>query len=189
MLSPSPDATLVSRIRTGDDSAATELVRRYYDDCWRYAYRMTGHRADAEDVVQDTFLRALRALDRYQEQHRFRAWLFSILTNRCRTLLVRQRRAIRFVTADHLDHIPADGTADDPFETSDIPPAELADALQHALSHLGSRYREAFLLKHAEGMEYTQMAEITGATVSALKMRVKRARELLRPLLEDNLHD
>jgi RNA polymerase sigma-70 factor (ECF subfamily) len=185
-----PDVTLISRIRAGDDSAAGELVHRYYDDCWRYAYRMTGHRADAEDAVQDTFLRVLRALDRYQEQHRFRAWLFCILANRCRTLLVRRRRATRFITADHLDHIPVDTEAtDDPFDIPATPSTELADALQRALDHLGSRYREAFLLKHAEGMEYTQMAEVTGASVSALKMRVKRARELLRPLLEENLHD
>lgn len=185
-----PDVILIKRIRDGDPAAAGELVRRYYDDCWRYAYRMTGHRADAEDAVQDTFLRALRALDRYQEQHRFRGWLFCILTNRCRTLLVRRRRqTARFITADTLDHVPAESPFDDPFDAVDVPPAHLADTLQSALNHLSSRYREAFLLKHAEGLEYTQMAEVTGVSISALKMRVKRARELLRPLLEESLHD
>jgi RNA polymerase sigma-70 factor (ECF subfamily) len=180
------DAALIRCIRSGDRDAADMLVRRYYDECWRFAYRMTGHRADAEDAVQDTFLRALRALDRYHEQQRFRAWLFCILTNRCRTVLVRRRRTLRFVTDDRIDRIPAE-VDDDCGDPHDRPPEYLADALQNALGQLGSRYREAFLLKHAEGMEYIQMAEITGASVSALKMRVKRACESLRLLLEEDL--
>ena len=185
------DAALITRIRTGDREAAREaaatLVGRYYNDCWRFAYRMVGDRADAEDVVQETFLRALRGLEGYRERERFRAWLFCILANRCRTALVQRRRRIaRFAGADWIDQI---AVADEGHPEVDDPPERLADALQVALSQLGSRYREAFLLKHAEGMEYAQMAEITGASISALKMRVKRACETLRPLLEENLRD
>jgi RNA polymerase sigma-70 factor, ECF subfamily len=182
------DAALIALIRAGDREAAATLVGRYYDDCWRFAFRMTGHRADAEDVVQDTFLRALRGLARYREQERFRAWLFCILANRCRTLLVQRRRSLRFVSDDRIDRIPLESDGD-PHEEPEYPPERLSDALQEALSRLGSQYREAFLLKHAEGMEYTQMAEITGASISALKMRVKRACDALRPLLEENLRD
>jgi RNA polymerase sigma-70 factor (ECF subfamily) len=183
------DVTLIAQIRSGDTDAAATLVHRYYDECWRYAYRMTGHRADAEDAVQDTFLRVFRALDRYREQQRFRAWLFCILTNRCRTLLVRRQRAARLTVGGSLAHLAAP-SADEPLDhVLDDAPERLADALQVALDRLGSRYREAFLLKHAEGMEYAQMAEITGASVSALKMRVKRARELLRPWLEGIAHE
>lgn len=182
------DGTLIERIRAGDTEAAAVLVRRYYDDCWRYAYRMTGDRADAEDAVQETFLRAFRALGRYQEQQRFRGWLFAILANRCRSALVRRKRAMRFVTEEYLARVPAD-VDDDGNDDRAYPPERLSDALQQALGTLGSRYREAFLLKYAEGMEYEQMARVTGASVSALKMRVKRARDLLRPLLEENLRD
>lgn len=182
------DAALIARIRSGDQEAATVLVRRYYDDCWRFAYRMIGQRADAEDVVQETFLRALRALKQYEERQLFRAWIFCILTNQCRTALARQRSAARFVTDDRIEQIPAE--SDDESDSKlELPPERLADALQDAIGRLGQQYREAFLLKHAEGMEYTQMAEITGATIPALKMRVKRAREMLRPLMEENLRD
>ncbi|HXC26221.1 MAG TPA: RNA polymerase sigma factor [Gemmatimonadaceae bacterium] len=182
------DAALITQIRAGDREAASTLVGRYYDDCWRFAYRMMGDRADAEDVVQETFFRALRGLERYQEQERFRAWLFCILANRCRTMLVQRRRSLRFVSEDRLDRIAADSESEIEDEEA-YPPERLADALQTALARLGSRYREAFLLKHAEGMEYTEMAAITGASISALKMRVKRACEALRPLVEENLRD
>lgn len=182
------DTALIEQIRRGDRDAAAVLVRRYYDECWRFAYRMTGHRADAEDAVQETFLRALRALDRYEERQRFRGWLFRILTNRCRTLLVRRRRGLRLLSTHDVAQLPAADVDEDDERRDAIPPEQLADALQHALGQLGSRAREAFLLKHAEGMDYAQMAEITGVGVSALKMRVKRACDVMRPLLQESLH-
>jgi len=144
------DAGLITQIRAGDREAASSLVGRYYDDCWRFAYRMIGDRTDAEDVVQDTFFRVLRGLERYQEQKRFRAWLFCILANRCRTLLVQRRRALRFVSDGRLDRIAAESADDAEDEEASYPPERLTDALQVALTRLGSRYREAFLLKHAE---------------------------------------
>jgi RNA polymerase sigma-70 factor (ECF subfamily) len=182
------DAALITRICAGDQDAAAVLVRRYYDECWRFAYRMTGHRADTEDIVQETFLRAFRGLERYQERQLFRAWLFCILVNQCRTVLARRRGSARFVTGDRIEQIAAESD-DEPDGAMGWPPEQLADALQYAIGRLGSQYREAFLLKHAEGMEYTQMSEITGASIPALKMRVKRAREMLRPLMEEHLRD
>lgn len=182
------DADLIIRIRAGDPDAAAVLVRRYYDDCWRFAFRMIGHRADAEDTVQETFLRMLRALDQYTEQRRFQAWLFRILANECRTTLTRRRRAFRFVSDDQLAWTPAE-EGDTPPGKFNRPPEQLSQMLQDALLHLPDQHREAFLLKHVERMEYTQMADITGASISALKMRVKRACEMLRPLLEERLDD
>jgi RNA polymerase sigma-70 factor (ECF subfamily) len=99
-------------------------------------------------------------------------------------LLVRRQRAARLAVGGTLAHLVAASEDQTVERMLDDTPERLADALQLALERLGSRYREAFLLKHAEGMEYTQMAEITGASIPALKMRVKRARELLRPWLE-----
>src|SRR5688572_32923688 len=107
-----PDAELIRCIRAGDPEAGAILVRRYYDECWRFAYRMIGHRADAEDAVHETFLRVLKALDRYTEQQRFRAWMFRILANECRTTLTRRRRAARFISEDRLAQLPADSDED-----------------------------------------------------------------------------
>ena len=92
------DAELVTRTRNGDSAAFGQLVARYYDACWRFAYSMLGERADAEDVIQESFLRAYLALNRYDERDQFRGWLFRILTNQCRNALTsRGRRSRRFI--------------------------------------------------------------------------------------------
>ncbi len=92
------DSELIARALAGDRASQDALVERYYDDCWRYAYRLLGDRTDAEDAVQETFMRAMLALPQYREHQRFRAWLFTILVNQCRNLAIaRSRRARRFL--------------------------------------------------------------------------------------------
>ena len=175
------DAELVLRTRAGDPDAFGTLVSRYYDACWRFAYHMLGERADAEDVVQDAFLRAYLAIGRYDERDQFRGWLFRILTNQCHNALTsRGRRTRRFVQ----DEIA--------LESAPAPPLGLGTgvedaALVRALSQLEPLQREALLLKYAEGLEYGEMSAMTGAGESALKMRVKRGSERLRTLLGRSL--
>jgi RNA polymerase sigma-70 factor (ECF subfamily) len=175
------DAELVAQVLEGDVSAFTELVNRHYPDCTRFAVRMLGDRHEAEDAIQESFLSAYAALGHYREQHTFRAWLFRILVNRCRSVArQRRRRQNRFVQdgATH-EEAEAPAPADDP---------ELRDALQRALDTLEPRLRETFLLKYGEGLEYREISVMTGVGVSALKMRVKRACDALRPRLEAELH-
>ncbi len=171
------DAELVTRTRDGDSDAFGLLVARYYDACWRFAYHMLGERADAEDVLQETFLRAYLALARYDERDQFRGWLFRILTNQCRNAQTsRGRRGRRFVQ----DDVAIEGAAAPP----GAPPAGIHDVtLAKALAQLDPAQREALLLKYAEGLEYTEMSAMTGVGESALKMRVKRGSERLRGLL------
>ncbi|MEO7362537.1 MAG: RNA polymerase sigma factor [Gemmatimonadaceae bacterium] len=171
------DAELVTRTRSGDTDAFSQLVARYYDACWRFAYHMLGERADAEDVIQETFLRAYLALARYDERDQFRGWLFRILTNQCRNALTsRGRRGRRFIQ----DEVAIESAPAPP----DGPPSGIHDlALTKALAQLDSAQREALLLKYAEGLEYTEMSAMTGVGESALKMRVKRGSERLRGLL------
>lgn len=173
-----PDAELVVRARAGDAGALRDLVERYYDACWRYAYRMLGDRADAEDAAQETFLRAMAALADYEERAQFRQWLFTILVNQCRNALVaRARRQHRFVSSDDLPvHDLRRGAID--------PPAIADDELAQAVARLEPEQREALLLRFGEGMDYAQMSLATGASQSALKMRVKRACDRLRRMLE-----
>jgi RNA polymerase sigma-70 factor (ECF subfamily) len=138
---------------------------------------MLGERADAEDVVQDTFLRAYLAIGRYDERDQFRGWLFRILTNQCRNSITsRGRRTRRFVQ----DEIAIETAASPPMGL----PSGVEDAvLLRAMAQLDPLQREALLLKYAEGMEYTEMSAMTGVGESALKMRVKRGSERLRALL------
>jgi RNA polymerase sigma-70 factor (ECF subfamily) len=171
------DAEIVRRVRAGDTAAFAVLVARYRDRLGRYAVHMLGDREDAEEVVQDAFVRAYRSLARCEEE-RFGPWLFGILVNRCRTAGRRATRRHRLFVRDDvtLARTPAARAADG---------AEWDDTIRWALGQLAPALREAFLLKHVEDMEYDAMARYTGAGVSALKMRVKRARDRLRTLLTE----
>jgi RNA polymerase sigma-70 factor (ECF subfamily) len=174
------DAQLVARVLEGESRAFRLLVDRYYPACARYAWRMLGHKEDAEDALQNSFVRAYRALGNYDERHAFRAWLYRILVNECRTLArARVRRGRRFVQDETAEQRPAPSTEHD---------GDIRDALQQALDRLEPLLREAFLLRHGEGLEYPEIAAMTGAGVSAVKMRVKRARDAMRPELETVLH-
>lgn len=173
------DAELIARTREGDPDAFGLLVSRYYDACWRFAYHMLGERADAEDVVQESFLRAYLAIGRYDERDQFRGWLFRILTNQCRNAQTsRGRRTRRFVQDEAAVNSAPSRTVMPDFGAEDV-------SLMRALTKLDPLQREALLLKYAEGLEYTEMSAMTGVGESALKMRVKRGSERLRALLAD----
>jgi len=169
------DADIVTRVLRGDVDAYGVLVGRYRPRLSRYALRMLGNREDAQEALQDAFVRAYRALGRCDDPDRFGSWLFSILVNRCRTAGARStRRARTFISDDAAARTAAEAH-----------PAAWREEIERALDQLDAEQREAFLLKHVEGLSYEEMSEITGAGVSALKMRVKRACDRLRGLLQE----
>lgn len=171
------DAALVQRVLEGDVEPFAVLVERHHERCLRVAQRLLGNPEDAEETVQDAFVRAYRALGRYEEREQFGPWLTRILVNRCRTAISRRARHGR----TFIDDERAIATA----ATRDGADGGMWRAeVEGALAKLPAEQREAFVLKHVEELEYEAMAEITGAGISALKMRVKRARERLRALLE-----
>ena len=172
------DAALVRRVLDGDTAAFTTLVDRHAAACLRFATRMLGNRADAEDATQETLVRAYRALGRYEEREVFRTWLFSILVNRCRTAAMRRERRHRRVVADERALVSA-------AVASDAGVVEWQTELERALATLDPEQREAFVLKHVEQWSYDEMAAATGVGVSALKMRVKRACERLQLLMAE----
>lgn len=173
------DAALVASTRRGDQRAFAELVRRYRDRHARFATRMLGDADEAEDVLQSVFVRAFRHIDKCDEPARFGAWLHRIVVNECRTFATRRgQRELRLVR----EPLVLDALESDEASASD--PA-LRRRIERALATLPVDMREAFVLKHVEDLEYEEMAEITGAGVSALKMRVKRATERLREQLEE----
>jgi RNA polymerase sigma-70 factor (ECF subfamily) len=170
------DAALVARTLAGDPDAFATLIGRYRDSLGRYAFHMLGSREDAEEAVQDSFVRAHRALQDCRQPERFGAWLFTILVNRCRTSqrrLFRRRR----LTEELRDDVAAVGDA-----TASL---EWREEIGRALARLRPHYREAFLLRYIEGLDYAEMARLTGAREPTLRMRVKRAGDQLRELLRD----
>jgi RNA polymerase sigma-70 factor (ECF subfamily) len=177
-----PDGTVVSVILGGDVEAFAVLVHRYRDAYTRFAVRMLGNADDADDALQAAFVRAFRSLRNCRDPERFSRWLYQIVVNECRTLsATRARRERKFV----IDEAQLDAVADEPGSERKA----AVEEVQLALDRLEPDQREAFILKHVEELSYEEIAEITGAGVSALKMRVKRACERLRELLEGAYHE
>jgi RNA polymerase sigma-70 factor (ECF subfamily) len=144
---------------------------------------MLGSRVDADDVLQSAFMRAFRNLRSCRDRDRFGGWLYQIVVNECRTFASRRRRREqRFLSASsEIERAIAPGS-------DDSADGDFGGHIERALSMLPADQREAFLLKHVEELTYEEISEMTGASVSALKMRVKRAADSLRDLLEGVYH-
>jgi RNA polymerase sigma-70 factor (ECF subfamily) len=171
------ERAIIEQVLAGDIEAYSRLVDRHYERSARIAVRILGNREDAEEALQDAFLRAFRALEDYEDRERFSAWLTRILVNQCRTMLARtRRREAVFLDVEPRDlDLAVDGTND----------GGIWPELEHALAQLPLEQREAVVLKYADDLTYEEMARITGAGQSALKMRVQRAFARLRALLQE----
>jgi RNA polymerase sigma-70 factor (ECF subfamily) len=175
------DAEDVRRVLRGDAAWYEVLVRRYQEPLYRHAYGMLGDADAAADLVQDSLVKAYTRLATC-DPDRFAAWLFRILRNRCKDYLKSRRRR----DVPLLDDGPhAAPPSDDPVVT--LERSELGQVVADALARIPEPQREAFLLKHVEGRSYEEMAEMLDAGISALKMRVMRAREALQELLKDRV--
>jgi RNA polymerase sigma-70 factor, ECF subfamily len=169
---------LVRAAQGGDVRAFASLVDAYYARCLRFALHMLSSRGDAEEAVQDTFVRVYRALPTYVEQESFEPWLFRILANRCRSAGARERRRAEFVEFGEVPERPSEGRHDESIAWR--------EEIGLALAALPAEQREAFLMRHVEDLSYEDMAIATGAGISALKMRVKRACDSLRLRLTED---
>jgi RNA polymerase sigma-70 factor (ECF subfamily) len=175
------DGDIVRAVLAGDIDRYAVLVERYRDRFARYAARMLGSHDAAEDAVQDALLRAFDRLADCREPAKFGGWLFLILRNRCFAERRRHQRE---------GHVPEDLAAavaapDRPDGT--VEQRERAGALERAVGQLTPQQREAFVLKHVEGLPYEEIARLTGATVASLKMRMHRAYDRLRELMKEHL--
>ena len=175
------DATAIDRARGGDSDAFRQLVERHSQPVFRVAYRMTGNQHDADDVVQETFLRAYRTLDRFEERANFSTWLHRIAIN-CSLDLLRAR-------GRHDKQYGGDVEVLDP--SSDAPEpdrialsAELQQHVAAAMKRLSDNERTAFVLRHFEGMPVEEIGKTLGIQVNATKHTIFRAVRKLRDALE-----
>jgi len=161
------DRALVEAIRCGDPDAPRRLIERYQGLIFGLCFRMLGHRHDAEDVMQETFVRALRGLSGFENERPLRPWLLGIAANRCRTALARRARRPTAVatTEDWPDHRPGTADADD-----------LAGELQRALGRLRPDYLLVFALFHEQNLPYEEISQTMGRPVGTIKTWLHRAR-------------
>jgi len=179
-----PDRALVDQARQGDLDAFSELVRRYQHRLVGYLRLIVNHREDAEDVAQEAFLRAYRALGRFRGQSSFKTWLYQIATNAARTSLAKRpndpARARRGDRNDRHDEAESKIVAD----PSDFEAGLLArDRVGHALAELPLEWREAVVLRDIEGLDYREIAELMNIPIGTVESRIFRGRQRLRQIL------
>ena len=179
-----PDRAAVEDAGAGDTRAFEVLVLRYQARIVNYASAMVRDAGAAEDVAQETFVRAWRGMGRFRGESSFKTWLYRIATNVARTHLDRHGRQARI----------ADRSLDDeaePLQAGDVPsPAPDAEtslvrreAIDRALSELPDELRLALVLRDVEGLDYKEIAGVTGAPIGTVESRIFRARRRLRTLL------
>ena len=169
------DAQLVARSLAQDHEAFGQLIDRHASVIVNLGYRMVGNHAEAEDLAQETFLAAYKALSTFRANSKFSTWLYRIASNKCKDWLRVKRpgQGRHDLDADeHLDlHIAEERTPE-----ALLSQQQVAQELEQAIQRLPPLYREAFVLKHIEGLSYEEMEEILGVNSDTLKMRVYKGR-------------
>jgi RNA polymerase sigma-70 factor (ECF subfamily) len=177
-------AGVLARARQGDSEAFRALVEQHSRSVFHLAYRMTGNEQDAEDVVQESFLRAYKQLGRFESRANFGTWLYRIVAN-CSVDLMRAKQArhdqVRGDSLDELADLPA---GDLPGPERLARSAEIERRVRAALAGLSPLERAAFTLRHYEGRSIDEISTTLGLGTSAAKHSVFRAVKKLRVVLE-----
>src|SRR3954466_13426910 len=181
------ELALVQAAKKGDLEAFSELVRRYDRNVFRIAQHITHNEEDAQDVVQDAFLKAYQKIDQFQGNSKFYTWLVRIAVNEA-LMRLRKRKTDKTVSMDE-DVETEEGSM--PREFADWTPnpeqqfgqSELNDILTKTIQGLPASFRTVFVLRDVEGMSTEETAEMLGLSVPAVKSRLLRARLQLRERL------
>jgi len=184
------DQEVVLQAREGLEAAYRELIRRYERPIFSLVYRMVRDRALAEDLSQETFIKALNAIDSYRPEYKFSSWIFKIANN----------AAIDQIRRRELDTLSLDGsphaTTPDEIEATALQvsarglsplealeSSELGGQIEQAIGRLRPEYRSCILLRHVEGLAYEEIAELLDLPLGTVKTYIHRARNELRDLL------
>ena len=188
------DESLVRTAAGGDLTAFDTLVLRYQDRIFNLAYRLTGSPDEAEDVTQDVFLRAHRALGSFRRESSFYTWLYRIAVNAChsqtrKTVRRRQVEGVRLEPSPSTEET-GNPSRHEPAATGEMPDeaaqrVETQKRVQQAIAELAEDHRQVILLRDFEGLNYGQIAEVLGVTRAAVKSRLHRARLDLAGRLRD----
>ena len=170
---------LLARLRAGDPRAFEELVIGYQHRVFGVALRMLGNRAEAEEIAQEVFLRAHRAVADFRGEARLGTWLYGIASRLCLNRLASPDR--RMARGDAL---LADVTAATPDAAAELERAELDAALRTAIAELPEERRLVLVLRDVEGLSYEQIAEALAVDPGTVRSRLHRARMQLKEKLE-----
>jgi RNA polymerase sigma factor, sigma-70 family len=184
------EARLARLALKGDQRAFAELVGLYQDKLFHMAYRMLYNRQEAEDVVQETFLRVYKNLERYDESLKFSTWIYRIATNLCIDRL-RKRKPSYSLDAESTDHEGLDGysmiPSDDRTPESELLLSETQRIIHDSIDSLPPKYKTIMMLRYIQEMSLQEIGDVLDMPVTTIKTRVHRGREFLRKKLEHKL--
>ncbi len=178
------DNELLQAYRAGESRALEELIRRHHDDLMRFLIRLTGDRASAEDVFQDTFLQVHISADAFDASRRFKPWLFTIAANKARDLLRRNARRRAFDLDSPVSRSSSSGDATTFMDLMQVRVDQPADAVssaerdsmvQSVISNLPVSLREVLLLAYFQKMSYNQIADALDIPLGTVKSRLHAA--------------
>lgn len=184
------DAEILAEVAAGDIDAYGKIVGRYRGRLYNFVFRFVSDKETAEDIVQETFLRAFRKRKEYRAIANFSTWLFTIAGNLAKSELRRRKRWRLFSL--HRDDESDTGMElpDETFRPDKVAESSLADdQIQDAIASLPENYRQVILLRDVEGMAYQEIAEIVDCPVGTVKSRVNRARLKLQQKLKNEGRD
>jgi len=187
MISEDSDRALVERIQRGDKSACAECIERHSPGVYRVALRLTGNEAEAEDVVQETFLSAFKAIDKFEGRSGLATWLYRIAHN---AALMRLRRVKPDQVSVDDEAVFGEGLTVPTqmhdwccLPERDFESSETRAELERAIQDLPEKLRAVFVLRELEGLSTEETAEALDISIDAVKVRLHRARLQLRERL------
>jgi RNA polymerase sigma-70 factor (ECF subfamily) len=190
---PAAEAALLERLRAGEDAAFEELVRTHGGRMLAVARRFLRSEDDAQDAVQDAFLSAFKALDRFEGKSRLSTWLHRIVVNASLMKIRRRKRKPETSLEDLQPGYREDGRIADPPEPWVLPADRTAERneifrkVRAAIDELPDNYRTVLLLRDIEELDTAETAELLGVTPNAVKIRLHRARLALRERIDPEL--
>jgi RNA polymerase sigma-70 factor (ECF subfamily) len=177
-----PDLDLMRRVQEGEMVSYNTLVNRYKDRLFNVLYRMLSSEDEANDLLQETFLRVWQHKMSYDFRFAFSTWIYTIALNLARNEL-RRRKKIKFLDIfDFADKLPA---KEEKKDTS----ANLKTLLEAEMKRLPEKYKTAFLLRDVDNLSYEEIAQVLGVPLGTVKSRVNRARAILRTRLKPRLEE
>ena len=187
-----PDADIVALAQQGRDLAFRELVRRYERPVFSLIYRMVRDREAAEDLAQDSFVKVLNHIDRYNPEFKFSSWIFKIANNVAIDHL--RRRQPQTVSMDGSPHATSASeieassfeiAAEQETALQELEAREIGSAIERAIAKLRPEYRACIMLRHVEDRSYEEIATTLDLPLGTVKTYIHRARNELRVLLAD----
>lgn len=181
-MSLDPDRQIIQEIRNGQPRRFAVLVDRHKERALTLAVRIIGNKEEAEELVQDSFVRAFRSLNDFRGDSRFGTWLYRIVYNLCMTKVTRRREEENYIAEGADDDLLADVAS--PEEETDslrrLQEEELHRLIGHAIERLPEKQRTVVTLFYVQEMSYEEIAQVTGQPMGSVKTHLFRGREALR---------